>query len=515
MIAGRGRDVSFCGGKRMAGEQILVVDDEPHIQRLCAEILQAKGYRVKTVTWAHDALELAKNAQFDLLVTDLVMPEMDGMQLIWQIREHQRELPSIVMTGQGTMERAVECLKLGVQGFVMKPFSRAEMVAAVEDALTKTRLRHENMRYRLLMPLFEVSRQLLSELNMSKLIDDLTKIAAGETHSDGVRFLLREGADFAVKREEGIGQTSPPAVNDHISRWLKTEKDLLMLTPVMPGSPVVRAELQEARLSSLLCMPLVTKGAVVGGLVLYKGDGRPSYTQVDIELLAILCGQAAIAIENIRLFEDLQRTHFEAMKALAQAIEAKDQYTRGHCDRTVEYAMSIAEKLALTDGEKKALRYAAFLHDVGKIGIHEAILAKEGRLTEEEYRMMQSHPSLGADIIKGVEFLEPVVPLVYHHQERYDGKGYPAGLIGEAIPLGARIVAVLDTFDAMTSNRPYRKAMPLEKAIAELRRCAGTQFDPQVVEAFIAVLEEQARTGGGSTAAPPAFRDQAPPLDPQ
>jgi HD-GYP domain-containing protein (c-di-GMP phosphodiesterase class II) len=181
----------------------------------------------------------------------------------------------------------------------------------------------------------------------------------------------------------------------------------------------------------------------------------------------------------------------------------------------VEYAMSIAEKLALTDGEKKALRYAAFLHDVGKIGIHEAILAKEGRLTEEEYRMMQSHPSLGADIIKGVEFLEPVVPLVYHHQERYDGKGYPAGLIGEAIPLGARIVAVLDTFDAMTSNRPYRKAMPLEKAIAELRRCAGTQFDPQVVEAFIAVLEEQARTGGGSTAAPPAFRDQAPPLDPQ
>jgi response regulator RpfG family c-di-GMP phosphodiesterase len=486
----------------MAGEQILVIDDEPHIQRLCTEILTAKGYRVKTVTWARDALELAKTTQLDLLVTDLVMPEMDGLQLIWQIRELQRDLPSIVMTGQGTMERVVECLKLGVQGFVMKPFSGVEMVAAVEDALTKIRLRHENMRYRLLMPLFEVSRQLLGELNMSKLVDELTKIAVGETHSDGVRFLVKEGpAHLIVKREEGIAQISPPAVNDYISHWLKMEKDLLMLTPVMPGGPLVRAALQESRLSSVLCMPLVTKGSVVGGLVLYKSEGRSSYTQVDIELLAILCGQAAIAIENIRLFEDLQRTHFEAMKALAQAIEAKDQYTRGHCDRTVEYAMAIAEKLVLSEGEKKALRYAAFLHDVGKIGIHESILAKEGRLTEEEYRMMQSHPSLGADIIKGVEFLEPVVPLVYHHQERYDGKGYPAGLVGEAIPLGARIVAVLDTFDAMTSNRPYRKAMELDKALAELRRCAGTQFDPQVVEAFTAVLEEQARTGAGATPA--------------
>ncbi|HTP41031.1 MAG TPA: HD domain-containing phosphohydrolase [Nitrospiria bacterium] len=492
----------------MAGELILVVDDEPHIQRLCAEILQAKGYQVKTVTWARDALELSKTSPFDLLVTDLVMPEMDGLQLIWMIREHLRELPTIVMTGQGTMERAVECLKLGVQGFVMKPFSGAEMVTAVEDALTKTRLRHENMRYRLLMPLFEVSRQLLSELNMSKLIDELAAIALVETHSDGVSFLLKEEGDFVAKREEGIAQVSPPAVNDQIRRWLKTEKDLLMLTPVMPGDPLIRTELQASRLSSVLCMPLVTKGRVAGGLVLYKREGRPSFTQVDIELLAILCGQAAIAIENIRLFEDLQRTHFEAMKALAQAIEAKDQYTRGHCDRTVEYAMAIAEKLSLTDEEKKALRYAAFLHDVGKIGIHESILAKEGRLTEEEYRMMQSHPSLGADIIKGVEFLEPVVPLVYHHQERYDGKGYPAGLVGEAIPRGARIVAVLDTFDAMTSDRPYRKAMPLDRALAELRRCAGSQFDPQVVEAFIAVLEERVRTDGGATTAIPIRQDE-------
>jgi response regulator RpfG family c-di-GMP phosphodiesterase len=487
----------------MAGEQILVVDDEPHIQRLCAEILQAKGFRVTATGWAGDALELMRTTPFDLLVTDLLMPEMDGLQLIWQAREYQRELPAVVMTGHGTMERAVDCLKLGVQGFVMKPFTQAEIVVAVEEALAKTRLLHENMRYRLLMPLFEISRQLLSELNMGRLVDELVKIAVTETRSDGARFLLRDGpaVPFAVKLDEGIAQATPPAIGDHLLRWLSSQNDLLMLTADTPGDPAIRSQLQTARLSSLLCMPLVTKGKVVGGLALYKGEHRPSFTQVDLELLAILCGQAAIAIENIRLFEDLQRTHFEAMKALAQAIEAKDQYTRGHCDRTVGYAMAIAEKLELSEEERRSLRYAAFLHDVGKIGIHESILAKEGRLTEDEYRMMQAHPSMGAEIIKGVEFLKPVVPLVYHHQERYDGKGYPAGLSGEAIPLGARIVAVLDTFDAMTSDRPYRKAMGLDQAMSELRRCAGTQFDPRVVEAFILVLEEQSRTGAATAGA--------------
>ena len=502
----------------MAGEQILVVDDEPHIQRLCAEILQAKGYHVKTTPWAREALELVKTIQIDLLVTDLLMPEMDGLQLIWQAREYQRDLPAIVMTGHGTMERAVECLKLGVQGFVIKPFTQAEIVVAVEESLAKTRLLHENMRYRLLMPLFEVSRQLLSELNMGRLIDELVKIGLTETHSDGARFMLRDGpaAPFVVKLDEGIAQATPAAIGDYLMRWLVAQADLLMLTPTTPSEPVIKAELEAARFSSVLCMPLVTKGRVIGALVLYKGEQKPSFTQVDIELLSILCGQAAIAIENIRLFEDLQRTHFEAMKALAQAIEAKDHYTRGHCDRTVEYAMAIAETLGLPEEERKSLRYAAFLHDVGKIGIHEAILAKEGRLTEEEFRMMRAHPSLGAEIIKGVEFLKPVVPLVYHHQERYDGKGYPEGLSGEAIPLGARIVAVLDTFDAMTSDRPYRKAMPLAQAIVELRRCAGSQFDPRVVEAFIGVLEARHRPGAtdaevSQTGRPTGSRQPAPP----
>jgi HD-GYP domain-containing protein (c-di-GMP phosphodiesterase class II) len=194
--------------------------------------------------------------------------------------------------------------------------------------------------------------------------------------------------------------------------------------------------------------------------------------------------------ENERLFEALELAHFDAMKALAQAIEAKDHYTRGHCDRMVDYSVAIGVKLGLSGTDRKILRYAAALHDIGKIGIPEVILNKAGKLTEEEYLIMQNHAAKGADIIRGVRFLAPVAPLIYHHQERFDGRGYPDGLAGEKIPLGSRIIAVLDTYDAMTSNRPYRKALPVERAVAELKRFSNQQFDPSVVDAFLTTLQE-------------------------
>ncbi|MFQ5780644.1 MAG: HD-GYP domain-containing protein, partial [Nitrospiria bacterium] len=184
------------------------------------------------------------------------------------------------------------------------------------------------------------------------------------------------------------------------------------------------------------------------------------------------------------------RSHFESVKVLAQAIEAKDLNTSGHCDRMVEYALAVADRLGLSQEEKRHLGYGAALHDIGKIGIHESILNKPGKLTEEEYEAMKAHPGIGAEIIKDIEFLSDVVPLIYSHQERYDGTGYPEGLAGEEIPVGARIIAVLDTFDAMTSNRPYRKALPIEAVFSELRRCRGTQFDPNIVDAFIAIIKE-------------------------
>lgn len=186
---------------------------------------------------------------------------------------------------------------------------------------------------------------------------------------------------------------------------------------------------------------------------------------------------------------ELEETRFEAVMALAQAIEAKDLYTRGHSERTANYALQIADKLGLSDEEKGHIKYAAVLHDIGKIGIKGAILNKPGSLSEAEYEEIKTHPQKGVDIIRPVRFLAPVIPLILYHQERWDGKGYPEGLAGDKIPIGSRIISVLDARDAMTSDRPYRKALSREEAIRELKRCSGTQFDPKVVEVFLEIIE--------------------------
>jgi HD-GYP domain-containing protein (c-di-GMP phosphodiesterase class II) len=199
-------------------------------------------------------------------------------------------------------------------------------------------------------------------------------------------------------------------------------------------------------------------------------------------------------IRHLTKNQELEDFYFETVNALAQAIEVKDVYTGGHGDRLVDFAISIAERLGVSPEEKVWLKYAAALHDIGKIGVKETILTKPGKLTSEEYEEMKTHPAKGAEILKEVKFLAPVVPIVYHHQERYDGKGYPAGLSGNEIPIGSRIVAVLDAFDAMTTNRPYRKGLSTEVAINELRRYLGVQFDPQVVEAFLQVIAETPHT---------------------
>lgn len=189
----------------------------------------------------------------------------------------------------------------------------------------------------------------------------------------------------------------------------------------------------------------------------------------------------------------LRETNVAILSALADAIDARDPHTRKHSDDAAEMATAVAEALGLPGDEVETIRLAAILHDIGKLGIPDRILCKAGPLTPEEREVIQRHPDLGADIVDHIPFLRRVADLIRHHQERYDGSGYPAGLAGEAIPLGSRIVAVVDAYSAMTSDRPYRKALTHEQAIAELRRHAGTQFSPDAVSAFVAMMEGRRR----------------------
>jgi len=488
-------------------QSILIVDDEEHIRRLCSEILKRESYQTFTAASAKAAVELSRFQHFDLLLTDISMPGMNGLRLLQTIKDNQKEIASVVMTGYGTIDNAVEAMKLGAQGFVIKPFSREELVQSVGDALERYRLLRENMRLKLLVPLFEVGKTLLSDLHLKSLLETFGRVVLKETRSDAAAVMLVDERTNTFKPEsrfflpDGISKETFQRIEETFGRWVLEKMTPLILAEEGSLTDEMKSFLRQSGLASVVALPFVSKDRITGILILCKKHGSASYNQSDLELTSVLCGQATIAIENAKLFglietknRELEDFYFETVNALAQAIEVKDVYTGGHGDRLVDFAISIAKRLNVSDEERIWLKYAAALHDIGKIGVKEAILTKPGKLTPEEYEEMKTHPAKGAEILKEVKFLAPVVPIVYHHQERYDGKGYPTGLSGQQIPIGSRIVAVLDAFDAMTTNRPYRKGLPTEVAIDELRRHSGVQFDPQVVEAFIQAISESPHT---------------------
>lgn len=235
---------------------------------------------------------------------------------------------------------------------------------------------------------------------------------------------------------------------------------------------------------NMICLPVHTKAKLLGVLqVINKYD--EGFDHGDMELLTALSNQVAIAMENAMLYEELKETFFATLHTLAETIEKRDPYTSGHPKRVTDLSMSIGREMSLSKKELINLKIAAMLHDIGKIGIRDSVLLKNEALTYEENRIVMMHAVYGADILHHVKQLHDVVPGVKYHHEKYDGSGYPEGLSGKAIPLIARILAVADTFDAMTTNRPYRNYLMIETALEELRMGAGIQFDPEVVAAFM------------------------------
>ena len=234
----------------------------------------------------------------------------------------------------------------------------------------------------------------------------------------------------------------------------------------------------------MMAVPLQRQDEVLGGLfALDKADGE--FDSVDSKLLNSIANESAIYLENARLFEDVHGLMMGLLHSLTSAVDAKDAYTCGHSERVALVSRHLASQLGLSDRDVEQVYMAGVLHDVGKIGVPEAVLQKTGRLTPEEFEQIKRHPAIGAKILQDVKQIREIIPGVLHHHERYDGKGYPAGLSGNSIPLMGRIICLADCFDAMTSSRTYRKALPLEVALCEIRRCSGTQFDPALAEVFL------------------------------
>ncbi len=339
----------------MAAERILVVDDEEIIRETLCSALRLGSYVCGAAGSGAAALDLLQSDDhWDLILSDMVMPGIDGLAFLELARQRYPDIPVVIVTGVHDISIALDAIRKGAYDYLLKPFQREQLLAVVRRALETRRLTLENRSYR-------------------------TKLES----------------------------------------------------------------LVEARTDLLN-----------------------------------------------KALRDLERSYDITLEALGNALDLKDAETEGHSKRVTAFTMAIARAMELSDERRKIIGRGAFLHDIGKMAIPDAILRKPGRLTPEEQAVMREHCLLGYQMLRKIPFLYEAAEIVYSHQERYDGSGYPRGLHGDQIPLGARIFAVADTFDAITSDRPYRAAQSIPSARREIQKYEGTQFDPAIVKVFLSIAED-------------------------
>ncbi|MEW6106572.1 MAG: HD domain-containing phosphohydrolase [Bacillota bacterium] len=375
-------------------------------------------------------------------------------------------------------------------------------------ALENARLFRElKLRVAMLERLIETGRVVSSSLDVDVVVESALESVRDVLGAQwcALRLLDEETGELVLKASLGMsaelqaraGRVRPEGTV--LGKVLETGKPVVVEDLTAGGSDV-HLPYYSAEVRAVAVMPVRAGGRILGTLKVYSPVPR-RWSEEEVGYLGIVASQVGLALENARLYLSLREYYLSAVRALAAALEAKDVYTRGHSLRVAQWARACARVLGLGAEEQEQVYLAGLLHDLGKIGVREDILLKPGRLNEEERKEMQSHPVVGARILEPARFPPAVIAAVRLHHEDYGGGGYPEGLVGEEIPLLARIIRVADAYDAMTSARPYREALSAQQAREELSRCAGRQFDPRVVEAFLRIpaeeLADSANGGGG------------------
>lgn len=353
-------------------------------------------------------------------------------------------------------------------------------------------IRAANEKFRMVINPIEIATYLLQAIN-DTLHPKNAWVMSYDRQSD--KYLVVAARGIPAELQVTMALDRHERLVEHIEHhskpvWFDDQDEHLLRRKADRGS---RRELEGLGLN-MIC-PVQGKSGLLA--ILFLGDKKSGevFTDNDAELLETLCSQAAFGIENSKLYDDLQASYLNTVKSLVAALEAKDEYTKGHSERVASYAKSIAVEMGLLDKECQLLYEVSLLHDVGKIGVSEQILNKKSKLTKSEYLHVQSHTTTGEKILSSVESIKDGLSAVRHHHERLNGDGYPDGLSESNIPLPARILAAADAYDAMTTKRPYRKAMTSIEAIDELKVHSCQQFDPHVVRAFIAVLVRSQKRG--------------------
>ena len=487
---------------------ILVVDDEESLRDICREVLERAGYTVLLAENGRQALTILEEESVDLVLTDLRMPQMGGIELLQTAKERNLDAEFLIMTGFGTIETAIESMKRGAVDYLPKPFNIKHLLIKVEKSLRDRDARTERRELTTLVRMLNLSNALNLQLDLESLVREFLLQVEENFSPDSVLLFLPE--IFADRPKPYALRGDLIRSRAKLVSWI----DVLCHEVVHNGAskivdkyvlgddPAQALPSAEERKYSVMIAPLVLPFRTIGAIALIRETEEDLYQVSELQLLSVFASHVASSIQNAHLYGKMRDLNMDVIRSYAMAVEAKDIYTRGHSELVARYARKLGRRLGVNGQELDSLYMAGILHDIGKIGIPDAILNKPSLLTDDEYEVMKSHPAVGHAILSKIGTLKGILPIVYHHHERYDGKGYPLGLAGEDIPFNARVMAVVDSYEAMTSDRAYRKALPIETVREIFHQGAGKQWDADMVTAWLELLEEEEKKGEKSDVAP-------------
>jgi response regulator RpfG family c-di-GMP phosphodiesterase len=493
--------------------RILYVDDYPLDRELVRHTLEKEhdGFDVVEAA-SRPAFEAAfANGEFDLILSDFNILGFEGLQVLETVHAKDANLPVVIVTGTGSEEIAVQAMKRGAADYVIKTPSHIQRLPqTIHAALEKKHLEKEHrqaeekIRRQLnyLTALQDIDRTIASAFGMELSLKALTAKAISLLAVDSAAVLLVDFAANTLQYAVGDGfrtdlskAANIKLENGYAGRVALKQRIVKVPNPLNDPNNVFLTEFfKEDDFVNYHGAPLIIKGKVIGVLEVF----HRSFVKRDQEWLDFfnaLAGQAAIAINNAELIDNLQLSNKELIQAYdatiegwSRAMDLRDKETEGHTLRVTHMVLQLAALMGIGDAEQVQIRRGALLHDIGKLGVPDAILLKPGKLTDEERVIMCQHPAYAFDMLSSVEYLKPALSIPYCHHEKWDGMGYPRGLKGEQIPFAARIFAIVDVWDALSSDRPYRASWPKEKVLDYIRAESGKHFDPQVVESFLPLV---------------------------
>jgi putative nucleotidyltransferase with HDIG domain len=481
-----------------ACHNVLIVDDDQAFARTVADALVDRDIEALPVGSPREALDLARRTPFAAAVVDLIMPDMDGLELARELRRRNPATEVVMLTGHADMRSAIEAVRNELFDYLQKDSLQSiRLRRAVRAAIARSELRAENLRLvaglretkRRLEVLNDASARLAAEHHLDRLLAELVSSARALTGAAAVRVLLMERSDLGdmtVRAAYGDGDAAVGGQfgqGDGIATGV-AQTGVPVRVAVAPDHPSYSARCDDLGTPSpgLLCVPLA-RPTLTGALTV-AGRSRP-FTEDDLALLASLGRQGAIAIENARADEVNRNFFTHASDTLVSLLDSHDVHYQGHSRAVAALADMISRRLGLPEDERRTIHFAALLHDVGKLRLGPAVLAQPGPLSAADRELMRQHPALGVEILRPISRWRDLAPIIHTHHERWDGQGYPRGLAGAEIPLGGRIVAVAEAFEAMVRSTPYGKHRTLDEALAEVLACAGTQFDPAIARLFV------------------------------